>query len=178
MAWFLWVLWIGFAQPAPYPDQASNSQKLVPPSAYHNIPAGVRVALQQHGCRLPEGQTSDGEPINVISGHFASRKQNDWAALCVIGDQAEVFVSWGGKARACPAEIHSGWPLQGKFSAEPAGGLFLRKASPQLILRYRQQFPTGPAPPVTHEGLEVGDEQASLVYYCDAGKWVELRGND
>jgi hypothetical protein len=113
-----------------------------------------------------------------VSGHFTREDQSDWAAICVIRDHPEVLVLWGRRPAACASELHSGWPLKENFSADPAGGLFLRKATPQRILNYRRAFPEGPKPVVTHDGLEVGNEQASLIFYCDSGKWLELRGND
>jgi len=161
-------------------DKAVNPQKIVSPSAYTRLPIQIRNKLQAHGCYLPETQSLDNgaEPINVVSGHFAGKDQIDWAAACIIRDRPQIFILWERKPSACPAEIHSGWPLKENFSSEPAGGIFLRKATPRRILNYRQAFPEGPKPAIAHDGLEVGDEQASLIFYCKAGSWLELRGND
>lgn len=157
-----------------------NPPKLVPPSAYNKVPSLIRAKLQAHGCYLPETQSLDdgAEPINIVSGHFASKDQMDWSAVCIIRDRPQVFILWGHEPTACPSEIHSGWPLQGNFSKDLAGDIFLRKAPPKRILNYRRAFPEGQKPVVTHDGLEVGNEQASLIFYCDGGKWLELRGND
>ncbi len=164
----------------PQSHKLANPQKLVPPTAYTKVPSEIRAKLQAHGCYLPETQSVDAgaEPINVVSGHFAADNSLDWAAVCVIHDRPQIFVLWGRRPAACSAEIHSGWPLRENFSKEAAGGIFLRKATPQRILNFRRAFPEGPKPTVTHDGLEVGDEQASLIFYCDSGQWVELRGND
>ena len=161
-------------------EKPVNPQKLVPPSSYTRVPAQIRNKLQAHGCYLPEIQSVDNgaEAINVISGHFGGQGEMDWAAVCVIRDRAQILLMWSRKPAACPPEIHSGWPLKENFSAEPAGGIFLRRATTQRILSYRRAFPEGPTPAVAHDGLEVGDEQASLIFYCDAGKWLQLRGND
>lgn len=170
-----------FAQTGtPQTDKSTNLQRLVPPSAYTKLPSSIRANLQTHGCYLPETQSLDNgaEPINVVTGHFAHESHMDWAAVCVIHDHPQVFVLWDRQPAACPSEIHSGWPLKENFSAESAGGIFLRKATPQRILNYRRAFPEGPKPAVTHDGLEVGNEQASLIFYSDSGKWLELRGND
>ena len=159
-------------------DRPTNPQKLVPPSAYRNVPGNIRAKLQKHGCYVPETQALETVLINVVSGNFAGKNQLDWAAICVIGDRPQILILWGNRSPACSSEIHSGWPLKDKFSEEPAGGIFLRKATPQRILNYRRAFPAGRETPVTHDGLEVGNEQASLIFYCDSGKWLELRGND
>jgi hypothetical protein len=161
-------------------EKKSSSQKLVSPSSYKHVPIRIRTSAQAHGCLLPETQSVDNgaEPLNVISGRFGNKDQIDWAALCIINDQPEVFIVWQRNPGACSADIHSGWPLKEKFSTQQSGALFLRKATPQRILNYRRVFPQGPKPEIKHDGLEVGNEQASLVFYCDGGKWLELRGND
>jgi hypothetical protein len=175
----LWLVLLARTE-TPQTDRPTNPQKLVPPSAYTKLPGTIRAKLQAHSCYLPETQSPEGgaEPINVVSGYFARENQLDWAAVCVIRDRPQIFVLWGRLPATCSSEIHSGWPLEENFSAELAGGIFLRKATPQRILNYRRAFPEGRKPPVTHDGLEVGNEQASLIFYCDSGRWLELRGND
>src|SRR5258707_839831 len=128
------------AQQAPnQTEEPHNPQKLVSPTEYRNVPQEVRAFLQQRHCQLPETKNYDRYPMNVVSNHFAKADQTDWAALCVVEDQPRVVVLWGGKT-GCSDEIHSGWPLVGAFSKEPAGGLFLRPISPKQILAYRKFF--------------------------------------
>ena len=154
-----------------------NPQKLVSPSQFGNIPRDVRIFLERRHCQLPETKNYDRHPLNVVSGHFAHADQTDWAALCIVKDQPRLVVLWGGK-QGCSDEIHSGWPLEHAFSREPAGGLYLMPVGPKQILAYRKFFGDPHTNDINHEGIEVGDEQASLIYYCDAQKWVELQGND
>jgi len=159
-------------------EEPHNPQKLVSPSEYGDIPKGVRDFLQQRRCQLPERPNYDNSHrVNVVSGHFANADQTDWAALCIVKDQPRVVVLWGGKT-ACKDEIRSGWPLEHAFSTEPAGGLLLSAAGAKEIMAYRKFFGDTHTQPVTHEGIEVGDEQASLIYYCDGKNWLELQGND
>jgi hypothetical protein len=165
-------------QPANQSDQPQNPQKLVAPGEYRKTPPKVRVSLEQRHCQLPETKNyDDGHPLNVVSGHFARADQTDWAALCIIKDRARVVVLWGGKV-SCSNEIHSGWPLEHAFSREPAGGLFLMPVGRKEILAYRKFFGDDHTNDINHEGIEVGDEQASLIYYCDGRNWLELQGND
>ena len=158
-------------------DQPHNPQKLVSPAEYRDIPKEVRVFLEQRHCQLPEIKNYDGHPFNVVSGHFAQADQTDWAALCIVNDRARVVVLWGSKT-GCSDEIHSGWPLQGAFSREPAGGLYLMPVSAKQILAYRKFFGDNHTNNVNHQGIEVGDDGASLIYYCDGKNWLELQGND
>lgn len=159
-------------------DLPHNPQKLVSPAEYRNIPKEVRVFLEQRHCQLPEIKNYDeGHQMNVVSGHFAQADQTDWAALCIVNDRARVVVLWSSKT-ACSDKIHSGWPLQGAFSQEPAGGLFLLPVSAKQILAYRKFFGDPHTNDISHQGIEVGDDQASLIYYCDEKNWLELQGND
>ncbi|HEX2713264.1 MAG TPA: hypothetical protein VHM88_13775, partial [Candidatus Acidoferrales bacterium] len=86
-------------------------------------------------------------------------------------------ILWGGKT-GCSDAIHSGWPLQGAFSKEPAGGLYLMPVGAKQILAYRKFFGDPHTNDVNHQGIEVGDDGASLIYYCDGKNWIELQGND
>ena len=177
MAVLIAAVFIGQQDPNQH-DQPSNPQKLVSPSEYRGIPKEVRDFLEQQHCQLPERPNyEDKIKINVVSGHFAKAEQTDWAALCVVKDQARVVVLWGGKT-GCGDEVRSGWPLQGAFSKEPAGGLFLTRVGARQILEYRKFFGDEHTNDINHEGIEVGDEQASLIYYCDGKNWLELQGND
>lgn len=159
-------------------DQPSNPQKLVSPSKYRNIPKEMRALLEQRHCQLPEPASYvERDRVNVVSGHFAKADQTDWAALCVLKDQPRVVVLWGGKT-SCNDEIHNGWALEHAFSKQPAGGLYLTSMGPKQILSYRKFFGDEHTNDINHEGIEVGDEQASLIYYCDEKNWLELQGND
>ena len=76
------------------------------------------------------------------------------------------------------SEIRSGWPSQGSFSHEPARGFVLGAASVKQILAYRDFFGDEHRNEINHQGVEVGDDQASVIYYCDGKSWLELTGND
>lgn len=61
---------------------------------------------------------------------------------------------------------------------EPGGGLFLTSIGAKQILAYRKCFGDEHTNEISHAGIEVGDEKASLIYYCDGKIWLELQGND
>jgi len=169
---------IAILLPLAVQNQDVNPQKLVSPAAYTYISKTLRAALEKRACQLPQLDKYDAKnPANAISGHFSSSMQTDWAALCIVDDRPRVVVVWGGKS-ACSDEITAGWPLQVSFAHEPGGGLFLGKASPRTILDYRKFFGDANTNPVTHEGINVGDEHASLIYYCDGKNWLQLQGED
>ena len=50
---------------------------------------------------------------------------------------------------------------------------------PQTETRaYDQAFGNHKLPVLNHSGLEVGGEQATTIYYCSQGKWIQLAGSD
>ncbi len=174
--WSLTLLLVTTAAGPQTPSQ--NVQKRVSPDAYGSAPASIRAALKRQNCELPETQHWDRTRLNVVSGHFGDRAQTDWAAICIAPDgSTRVLVFWK-KSAPCPAEIHHGWALQSRFPPGEAGSLYLLAAPAKQILAYRKFFDDGRGNPVTHEGVEVGGEEASMIYYCYGGKWLELQGND
>jgi hypothetical protein len=54
----------------------------------------------------------------------------------------------------------------------------LLAAPAKNILAYRKFLGDAQENLVTHEGVEVGGEEASIIYYCHRGQWLELAGND
>jgi hypothetical protein len=167
-----------FATTALPQTPSQNVQKRVSPDAYRSAPAMIRAALKSQHCELPETQHWDRTRLNVVSGHFSQRAQTDWAAICIASDgSTRVLVFWS-KSAPCPTEIHHGWALQSRFRPGEAGSLYLLAAPAKQILAYRKFFDDARGNPVTHEGVEVGGEEASMIYYCYRGKWLELQGND
>jgi hypothetical protein len=175
----IWSLTLFLFTTAALPQTPSqNVQKRVSPDAYSSAPTTVRAALKKEHCELPETQHWDQTRLNIVSGHFGDRVQTDWAAMCINSDgSTRVLVFWG-KSAPCPAEIHHGWALKGRFPPGEAGSLYLLAAPAKQILAYRKFFGDAKGNSVTHEGVEVGGEEASIIYYCCRGQWVELTGND
>ncbi len=176
----IWPLILALSAAGHFPQDPSKGdiQKRVSPDAYTYAPASIRAELKKMHCELPETQHWDKTPLNIVSGHFENPGQTDWAAICIAPDGTDrVLVFWG-KSAPCPAEIHQGWALKGHFPPGEAGSLYLLAARAEQILEYRKFFGDGHDNPVIHEGIEVGGDEASLIYYCYGGKWLELQGND
>lgn len=178
--YILGALSIFLAPPLAAQNQDTNPQKLVSPAAYTYIPKTLRAALDKRGCQLPQLAQYDAKhPWNAVSGHFLNSTQTDWAALCIVNDHPRVVVVWSGQDKtACTDEITTGWPLEQSFFHEVGGGLFLAAASKKIILDYRKFFGDANNNAVTHEGINVGDDKASLIYYCDGKTWLQLQGDD
>jgi hypothetical protein len=157
---------------------SQDVQKRVSPDAYTAAPATIRAELKRQRCELPETQHWDETRLNIVSGHFGDPAQNDWAAMCIASDGSTHVVVFWGKSAPCPAEIRGGWALRGRFKDGQAGSLYLLAAPSEQILEYRKFFGDAHANSVIHEGIEIGGEETSLIYYCHQGKWLELQGND
>jgi hypothetical protein len=155
-----------------------QTQKRVSPDAYSSVPATIREELKKRGCELPETQNWEQTRLNIVEGHFSAAGQKDWAAICIAANGTTRALVFWEKASACPAEIRQGWALNGHFPAGSSGSLYLLKAPPEHVLSYRKFFGDKSKNPVVHDGVEVGGEEASLIYYCYKGKWLELMGND
>jgi hypothetical protein len=155
-----------------------NVQKRVSPDAYSAAPGTIRTALKGQHCELPETQHWDQTRLNVVSGHFGDRAQTDWAAICIKSDGSTRVLLFWSKSAPCPAEIDHGWALHGRFPPGEAGSLYLLAAPVKHILAYRKFFGDPQGNPVIHDGIEVGGEEASMIYYCNRGQWLELQGND
>ena len=155
-----------------------NVQHRVSPDAYDRAPAAIRAALKKRNCELPETQHWDNTQLNIVRGHFASAAQSDWAAICIAADGTTSALIFWSKPATCPAQIHHGWALNGHFPPGQAGSLYLLKAPPNQILTYRKFFGDSRRNPVIHDGVEIGGEEASIIYYCYHGRWFDLQGND
>jgi len=173
-AWAL-LVYPEFQSGAP---QDNHGQKRVSPEAYKSAPADVRAELKKQHCELPETQHWEDTRLNIVKGHFADPEQTDWAAICIAPDGTTRALVFWGKSTPCPAEIHQGWALDGHFPPGEAGDLYLLAQHPSQILEYRKFFGDTHDSPVVHDGIEVGGDKASLIYYCYEGKWLELQGAD
>jgi hypothetical protein len=178
MKQLVWILAL-FMVATVAPQKPSQSvQKRVAPGAYVHAPAAIRAALRKQHCQLPETQHWEGTQLNIVQGHFGDATQSDWAAICIEPDGAtRVLVFWD-KSTPCPAEIRHGWALKSHFPPGEAGSLYLLKALPSQITAYRKFFGDSHTNAVTHDGVEVGGDEASIIYYCNHGDWLELQGND
>lgn len=174
------LLAIAFTCAALAQSSGPEIQKRVAPAAYKRAPLAIRTALERRHCELPEAQHWDNTPLNIVSGHFANPRKTDWAAICILPDDSTLaLIFWGKRGPSpCSAEIHHGWALETKFKPGEAGSLYLLSQKPKQILIYRKFFGDSQSNPVNHDGVEVGGEQASVIYYCYGGKWLELQGAD
>src|SRR2546427_9317001 len=70
---------------------ADRATRRLQPSAFPEIPKGVRMELERRGCTIPQTSAS-ARPENIIKGQFTSRDQVDWAALCSVRRTSTILV--------------------------------------------------------------------------------------
>jgi hypothetical protein len=158
----------------------SMNVKLLSPEQFTNVPKPIRAGLERMGCVIPQDESAT-QPNNFVAGEFAKKGQTDWAALCAKNGTMQVVVLWGGES-ACSSEpsdkkdpITNIWSQQ---RDEPPFATYVQTAKSERILELRKFFGDAHENQVTHSGVEYGGGNASVIYYCDSGKWVELQGDD
>jgi hypothetical protein len=147
---------------------------------FPRLPTPVRANLERRGCTVPQ-VWHDTIPANVISGHFRTSAQTDWAVLCSVDRASTILIYWKGGADSV-AEL--GATLDKNYLQEVGGGRigFSRAIDVVDIRSMRQQFEQngGPIPLVVdHEGIDDAFvEKGSSVWYWHHGKWLRLAGTD
>jgi hypothetical protein len=148
------------------------------PEKMTKLPPEVRQQLADEHCMIAQNgfKYDDPQPNNAIQGPFAAKGQKDWAVLCAKPQEFSVRIFWGGETRCSDTIVlaHSQPPV-------PTGdnpGTVLWPADAKKIRAYDQAFGDHKLPVLDHSGLEVGGEQATIIYYCSQGKWIQLAGSD
>jgi hypothetical protein len=167
-----------------FAQSATNVQpKRSPASAFHDVPEAIRTQLANKGCTVPQTWTDD-QPHNIVSGEFARKGQKDWAALCSVEGKSTIVVFWGGKSSCAP--LKNRWMESESFQDADGKGtmrfsLKLGVASPNAILKHRTEYGEATAAGIypDHDGIDVAFVgNASIVEYCDKGRWHQLQGAD
>ncbi len=159
---------------------ADRETRRLSPSAFHQLPAPVRVDLERRGCTVPQTWTATALE-NVISGHFRSGHDIDWAVLCSVDRVSSILVYWAGQADS--VDVLGARPdsdyLQG-IGDDRIG--FSRGISPvdsAYIQRHFEWYGGPTPPPLDHSGIDDAfSEKGSRVWYWHDGKWLQLAGAD
>lgn len=146
----------------------------------NNIPEKIKKALNSQGCSIPQSKFSK-SPHNFIQGHFSSTTSKDWAFLCSKGGKSSIFVIWE-KGTPCPTSFATQEDkkyLQTIDKNKIVYSRVLSSATKKRILSHQKAY-GGPLPKnLDHEGIDDSfSEMASVTYYCENGKWLELQGAD
>ena len=148
--------------------------RLLPPSAFPELPPAVMQSLQARGCQIPQIQRR--KRNNVIQGSFLKSGQTDWAILCTTKTTTELLVFRDGLADLVMTIVSS------------RNG-FYRWSISAIAASEIPRLKNGKPFEIDHDGLfsviESGDPDAGCLYcysaegktlYDDHGQWVELSG--
>jgi len=153
----------------------------VPPSSFADLPAEVVADLERRNCRVPQTHAASA-PHNVRRGRFVSADLDDWAVLCFRGNGDTILVYVGG-------DIGTVHELARRPSREPLMVVdedvigytrHLSVAPPARIAALQSRYPDAPWPSsVDRDGIEDAlFEAASIIWYWDDGRWLQLPAAD
>jgi hypothetical protein len=161
-------------------DGADRDTRRLTPSMFRGLPGLVRTDLERRGCTVPQ-VWYDTVPGNVISGHFRTAAQTDWAVLCSVNSVSSILVYWRGRADSV-AEVGSAADkgyLQGVGGGRIGFSRAIAAVDARFIRRNYQEFGGPTPPPLDHDGInDAFVEKASGVWYWHEGKWLRLTGVD
>ena len=177
----LFVIGLGFSLTAQNWDAADRATKRLAPDVFGNLPVSVRKELRRRGCTVPQPFTAK-DPENVISGHFTSGNQTDWAVLCSRRGISSLLVFRGGVS-SNPPEIaaeadRASLQIVGRDGVIGYSRVIATATSGSIRDHYKAHG--GPKPPLLdHDGIsDVFIEKASVVWYWYRGRWLKLQGGD
>ena len=153
--------------------------RLLPPSAFPNLPPAVRQQAEARGCEIPQEAFVGGYKVNnVIAGEFAQRGQRDWAILCSKGGNSSILVFWG-KPTSCSSEMRAendAKYLQGDRTGRLVYSRGIRAVNEAQLRSYADHPPAGL---MKHQGIEDAfTGKGSIVVYCVDGKWKAIAAAD
>ena len=151
------------------------------PEVFTELPLGIREALLERGCTIPQAYEMPAQPHNVVRASFRHPSQEDWAVLCSRNARSSILVFWSGRARDVEEFGEADDDISMQVVAPEILG-FSRYISAADAWRIRQAAENYSAPvtfEVTHSGIEdafVG--KASVIHYHHQAVWVRLQGAD
>src|SRR5713226_4714293 len=161
-------------------QKAEQEIRLLPPSAFPELPVEAIKQLQHRGCTVPQ-VSGIPELHNVIRGQFARRGQTNWAVLC-LKDGKSCILIFSGKPNGCPNELaceENESFIQMIGDGRMGYSRKINAVSSDYILEHYKRY-GGPVPPrLDHQGIDDGvGGKASHIHYCYQGKWLTLTGAD
>lgn len=161
-------------------QKAEREIRLLPPSAFPELPVEVIEQLQHGGCTVPQASGIP-ERHNVIKGQFARRGQTNWAVLCSKEGKSCILI-FSEKPNGCPNELACEEDesfIQMIGDGRMGYSRKINAVSSNYILEHYKRY-AGPVPPrLDHQGIDDGVAgKSSHIHYCYQGKWLKLTGAD
>jgi hypothetical protein len=155
----------------------SDSVRRLPPSAFAQLPDGVRRDLAARACWIPQPSHARVSQ-NVVRGAFTAAGRREWAVICSVRDTSQILIYRSGPAHtarvvdslARAADRH--W-VEEMADGQWGYGRLIRTLPPRLVRRWRADLDGHPIPqPIDHDALElVFIEKAAEAFYFAGGRW-------
>jgi hypothetical protein len=143
--------------------------RVLPPSAFPELPATVRQELESRHCMIPQAEFETNGKTNVIRGKFFASNSLDWAILCSHNGTSSILVFREG-GEVPPAEFGSSEDTL--YSQAVSGNRFaysrqIRVFAPKDFRAYQRQGMADPhLPPLHHDAVDDGfNGKGDQVYY-------------
>lgn len=147
------------------------------PSAFRQLPAGVRRELVERDCLVPQPWDAR-TPANVIHGAFTTARANEWAVLCSTGGVEQILIYRVEVARAPRLVDSLGAGSDNAWSQDVGGGRLgysrlIRTRSRRQIGAWRVDLDGNAIPqPIDHDAIEdVFLGKSAEAFYYAAGRW-------
>jgi len=138
------------------------------PAEIRKLPSDLKSELDRRGCTIPSALPLSS---NAVRGQFAKRGEFDWAVLCRSQHITTLLVFRNGSN-------HVVIELSVMPNNDGVSDWYIRPVGKDFIQRHYVAYGGPKPPPINHDGIESGDEHASIVFYCYKGKWLHLQGAD
>jgi hypothetical protein len=158
-------------------ERANLATVRMEPTAFLMLPASIKSDLSRRGCTVPQPFTQ-GALQNVISGHFFTAAETDWAVLCSRNLTSSILVYRRGETDSV-AELGSR-PDKDFLQVTAAGEIGYSRAIVTATPAYiRGKGGLAKPATITHDGInDLFVEKGSTVRFWHEGQWLELPGAD
>ena len=159
---------------------AGENIRRLPVDSFPELPQAVAGMLRARSCRVPQ-PSPNGTPRNVIRGEFFSQGRVSWAVLCSVGNSTDLIV-FRGERDTNPVVLNHTDDRGYLQLLDQDQALYSREITAVdrdfIMNNYRASGGPEP-PPIRHHGIDDAFlEKASVTWYYDAGKWLQLQGAD
>lgn len=172
------ILFLLLAGPASAQAHAARSTvRRLAPNAFRQLPAGVRRALVERGCLIPQPWDAR-TPTNVVHGSFTTAHANEWAILCSMHGVEQILIYRAGAA-AGPRIVDSLEAQSDDAWSQDVGGgrlgysRLIRTRPLREIRAWRVDVDGTAIPqPIDHDAIEdVFLGKSAEAFYHAAGRW-------
>ncbi len=160
--------------------EAVGKIRRLPVDAFPEVPPAVAEVLRARICTVPQ-PSPKGVARNVIRGEFFAKGESGWAVLCSV-NHLTALLAFRNDHDTNPQTIATREDLgfvevlgngTAGYSRE------IRAVGRDFIMDHYRAYGGPEPPPIDHQGIDDAFlEKASITWYYDGGRWLQLQGAD